>query len=168
MLRGGHVVVRLDRELILQAPIRIIETKTGGVQTIAHVVVIGTRVQLEQRSDIRIDSLVPRIVGHEVILLNRPTGWFPLKDALLRQIGRHDAVAHDLLMGPASLIVSKDEQFIVLDRRAHGAAETVLNEYGPGYTGAIAEKIVGIEIGVAQIVEEVAVIFVRAGAGDQL
>src|SRR5437016_1691771 len=71
-------------------------------------------------------------------------------------------------MGPASLVVSKDEQFIVLDRRAHGAAETVLNEYGPGYTGAIAEKIVGIEIGVAQIVEEVAVIFVSAGAGDQL
>ena len=70
-------------------------------------------------------------------------------------------------MRPPQLGIAEDEQLVVLDGPAEAAAEHVLNEHGLGDSALVAEEIVGVQVGVADVLEYAAVVRVGARAGDQ-
>src|ERR1039458_904119 len=108
-----------------------------------------------------------RIVVDDVVLLHRSAA-VPLEDSLLRSGGGNQGVLHALGGGADTLIIAKEEKLIVLDGPAEGASKRVLDEHRNGNAGGIIEKVVGVEVAVAEIVEGVAVELVGAPAGDQL
>ncbi len=163
------VVIGLDGELIGVATIGEVENVAGGVQTVGAraVVVVGRGIEFQQRSHGGIDTLVKRVVGDDVVLINGSTGR-PLVDPLQRRRGRDQGVLHALGVGADTLIVAENEKLIVLDRAAERTTEVVLDQHGNGNARPIIEEVVGVEVAVAEVVEPVAVKLVGASAGDEL
>ena len=87
----------------------------------------------------------------------------PLEDAGFGGSGGHRGVLHALRVRADALIVAEEEDLIALDGAAERTAVVILDQHRDRHAGGVVEEIVGVEIAVAQVIEQIAVILVRAG-----
>src|SRR6478672_9661714 len=105
---GSKVMVPSDRELVLIAVCRVVETKSSRVEAVPDVVVIRIGQKRENLRHLGIDSDFARIIGYDVKGLRRAAGQ-PCEYSRLCRGSENRAVANHFLLGAPALVVSKDE-----------------------------------------------------------
>src|SRR5262245_18754800 len=68
---------------------------------------------------------------------------------------------------PQALVGKKEEQLVLDDRSAQDSAEVILVYSAPLHAGAIEEPVVGVQNGIAKVVEHVAMEGVGSRPGEQ-